>query len=122
MRSMPTAAAEDEAIGRLTVAVARFRISTRKLRRLHAAMERALASAAPIGAADRRAYAQAVREYFANFQREAQAHLRDVDRRLDHTRQVQFNLTAERGVLEARIAATDSVLHIASKVESGPRA
>lgn len=38
------------------------------------------------------------------------AHLRDVDRRLERTNQIVFNLTAERGVAVKRIEATQSVL------------
>jgi len=65
------------------------------------------------GALDQRAranYLAAVRRYFAGFEREAREHLRDVDRRLEHLNQVQFNLTAERGVAVKRIEATQAVL------------
>lgn len=61
-------------------------------------------------AAKRGRYLRAVRAYFAGFEREARQHLRDVDRRLEHVNQVQFNLAAERGVAVKRIEATQSVL------------
>jgi hypothetical protein len=56
-------------------------------------------------------YLAAARRYFEGFDREARAHLRDVDRRLEHVNQVHFNLTAERGVAVKRIEATHAVLH-----------
>ena len=59
---------------------------------------------------ERDAYVSAVRTYFSGFEREARAHLRDVDKRLEHVNQVHFNLTAERGVAVRRIAATQEVL------------
>lgn len=55
-------------------------------------------------------YLSAVRRYFTGFEREARAHLRDVDKRLEHVNQVHFNLTAERGVAVRRIEATQGVL------------
>ena len=58
----------------------------------------------------RRAYLQAVQRYFSGFEREARAHLRDLDRRLEQVNQVRFNLTAERGVAVRRIEATQGVL------------
>ena len=66
----------------------------------------------------RRRYLQAVRKYFAGFEKEARTHLRDVDRRLEHINQVQFNLNAERGVAVKRIEATQSVLADVSEMES----
>jgi hypothetical protein len=48
--------------------------------------------------------------YFSGFEREARAHLRDVDRRLEELNQVIFNLTAERAVAVKRIEATQGVL------------
>jgi len=41
----------------------------------------------------------------------------DVDRRLEHTNQVVFNLTAERGVAVKRIEGTQSVLSTLAGVE-----
>jgi hypothetical protein len=48
--------------------------------------------------------------YFSGFAREAQAHLRDVERRLAKVSQLQFNLTAERGVAAKRVEITQGVL------------
>ncbi|MHB8147632.1 MAG: hypothetical protein ACYDGM_10295 [Vulcanimicrobiaceae bacterium] len=62
-------------------------------------------------------YLQAVRRYFSGFEREARLHLRDVDRRLEHLHQVQFNLAAERGVAAKRIEATQSVLAVTEALE-----
>lgn len=90
--------------------VAAFHITQSKMKRAQAEIERAIAS----GDVDDRArstYLSSVRQYFAAFGREAREHLRDVDRRLVHLNQVQFNLTAERGVAVKRIEATDTVLH-----------
>jgi hypothetical protein len=51
-----------------------------------------------------------VRRYFTGFQREAQAHLKSVDRELERLYQLQYNLTAERGVAVRRVEATQGVL------------
>lgn len=64
----------------------------------------------PVDERVRAEYLDAVRKYFAPFEREARGHLRDVDRRLEHANQVVFNLTAERGVAVKRIEATQGVL------------
>lgn len=56
------------------------------------------------------AYVGAVRRYFAGFEREARRRLGDVERRLAHVSQVQFNLTAERGVAARRVEAVQGVL------------
>lgn len=79
------------------------------MKRAQGEIERAIA-AGDVGDRQRAAYLAAVRRYFEGFGREARAHLRDVDNRLVHANQVQFNLTAERGVAVKRIEATDAVL------------
>jgi hypothetical protein len=66
-------------------------------------------------------YLSAVRRYFTAFEREARAHLRDVDKRLEHVNQVHFNLTAERGVAVRRIEATQTVLQDLENVTSAGR-
>ena len=90
------------------------------MRRAQDEIERAIAT----GSVDTRvrdAYFAAVRRYFESFGREARVHLRDVDRRLVHANQVQFNLTAERGVAVKRIEATDAVLEaLAEAAGSSP--
>ncbi len=57
-----------------------------------------------------RAYLGAARRYFSGFEREARAHLEHVDRELEKLYQVQYNLTAERGVAQRRVEATQGVL------------
>lgn len=64
-------------------------------------------------------YCEAVRRYFESFEREARAHLRDVDRRLERINQIQFNLVAERGVAVKRIEATQGVLSALAGVADG---
>jgi len=66
--------------------------------------------------ADLDAYLDAVRRYFGGFEREARAHLSDVEGRLAKVSQVQFNLTAERGVAARRVAATQGVLSKAAEL------
>ncbi len=61
-------------------------------------------------------YVRAVEAYFTPFEREARAHLRDVDKRLEHANQVVFNLAAERAVAVKRIEATQSVLATLSEL------
>ena len=107
--------------GRFAELVARvggFHITQRKMKHAQLEIERAITD----GEVDQRrcdGYLAAVREYFDGFAREARAHLRDVDRRLVDANQVQFNLTAERGVAVKRIEATDAVLHLLAEFESG---
>lgn len=77
------------------------------------AAQKKMAAALESGTVDARAqdeYLAAVRRYFSGFEKEARAHLRDVDKRLEQINQVQFNLTAERGVAVRRIEATQGVL------------
>jgi hypothetical protein len=57
-----------------------------------------------------RGYLAAVTTYFTGFEREARSHLADIDRRLARASQLQFNLTAERGVTARRVEATQGVL------------
>ena len=87
------------------------------------AMKRAIETALEkdeVDAGAGHAYRSAVRRYFESFDREARAHLRDVDRRLEHTNQVVFNLTAERGVAVKRIEATQAVLNALAGAEGSP--
>lgn len=87
------------------------------------AAQRAIEAVTAAGAPDppaARAYLAAVRRYFTGFEREARAHLRDVDKRLEHANQVVFNLTAERGVAVKRIDATGGVLAHLDELEKSP--
>jgi hypothetical protein len=96
--------------------VGEFHVTDRAMK--HAQEEVAAAIAA--GHVDERLrdrYLDAVRRYFDGFAREARAHLRDVDKRLEHVNQVAFNLTAERGVAVKRIEATEGVLRDAGELQ-----
>ncbi len=64
-------------------------------------------------------YLAHVKRYFTGFEREARAHLRTVDKRLEDVNQVHFNLTAERSVAVRRIDATSDVLEEIERVRSG---
>ena len=98
--------------------VGEFHITDRAMR---AAQDRAVAALRNASVDERlqREYLDAVRRYFAPFEREARAHLRDVDKRLDHAHQVVFNLTAERAVAVKRIEATQGVLGDLDRLERG---
>ena len=107
----------DERFGALVRRVGEFHITDRAMRQAQNEAE-ACVSAGEAGDDARRRYLRAVRAYFSGFEKEARAHLRDVDRRLEHINQVQFNLNAERGVAVKRIEATQSVLGDVAGMES----
>jgi enoyl-CoA hydratase/carnithine racemase len=99
----------EDAFAALVARVGAFHVTDRAMKNAQLNAEEALRN----GTIDERAragYLDAVRKYFAPFEREARTHLRDVDRRLEHANQVVFNLTAERGVAVKRIEATQGVL------------
>jgi hypothetical protein len=99
----------DDAFSALVERVGAFHITDKAM---VAAQRDAVAALArgTVTDAERRRYLGAVERYFSGFEREARAHLRDVDKRLEALSQVQFNLTAERGVAVKRIEATSAVL------------
>ena len=99
----------DDSLRRLVAQIAAFHITDRAMLRAQRAIEAALGDG---GASDavREAYVREAQRYFSGFEREARAHLRDVDRRLEELNQVIFNLTAERAVAVKRIEATQGVL------------
>ncbi len=99
----------DERLSALVVAVGGFHITDRAMRKAQDAAQQAVA-AGRLDVRARAEYLAAVRRYFTGFAHEARGHLRDVDRRLEHLNQVQFNLMAERGVAVKRIEATQAVL------------
>jgi hypothetical protein len=101
--------AADEQIAALAARVGEFHITDRTMRRAQDEFEREVTSGSADAASQAR-YLRAVRAYFDGFAREARGHLRDVDRRLVDLHQVQFNLTAERGVAVKRIEAAEGVL------------
>ncbi len=112
-------AGDEESLRRLVERVGAFHVTDTAMRSAQRAIEAATAAGAPDPAAAR-AYLAAVRRYFAGFEREARAHLRDVDKRLEHANQVVFNLTAERGVAVKRIDATGGVLAALDLMEKDP--
>ena len=106
----------DQEIEALVHHVGEFHITDRAMKAAQTQAEEALKR----GAFDddtKRRYLKAVRAYFDGFEKEARAHLRDVDKRLEHLNQVQFNLTAERGVAVKRIEATQGVLKSVATLE-----
>jgi hypothetical protein len=105
-------------VAALAAHVGAFHITDRAMKRAQREMEAAIASGG-VDEPTRDAYAAAVRRYFEAFAREARAHLRDVDQRLVNLNQVQFNLTAERGVAVKRIEATDAVLQELAALAEG---
>ena len=100
---------EREQLQALVAKVGRFYITDRPMRRAQARINDVLAAGEP-PPREVAAYLGAVRRYFGGFEREARAHLADVERRLARASQVQFNLTAERGVAARRVAETQGVL------------
>lgn len=98
-----------QAFRALVERVGEFYVTDKAMKAAQRRIEAALA-AGTAGEREREEYAAAVRRYFTGFEREARAHLRDVDKRLEHINQVHFNLTAERGVAVRRIEATQGVL------------
>jgi hypothetical protein len=99
-----------ERLGALAAEIGRFYVRERKLRRAQARMTELLAAGEPVADAEVAAYLTEVLRYFRGFEREARAHLSDLDRRLARVSQLQFNLTAERGVAAGRVEATQGVL------------
>jgi hypothetical protein len=93
----------------LVATVGEFYVRDRGLVAAQKEIERVLAAGTldDVGA---RAYLTAVERYFRGFNREARAQLTHVDRELERLYQLQFNLTAERGVVARRLEATQGVL------------
>jgi hypothetical protein len=107
----------DASFAQLTAQIGAFHITEPAMRRAQQRIEAAIARA-DVDADEMRAYLTAARRYFSSFDREARAHLRDVDRRLTRANQVVFNLTAERGVAVKRIEATTAVLRALPSTET----
>lgn len=108
----------DAALAELAAQIGAFHITDRAMKHAQRRIEAAMRN----GSLDDRArseYLTAARRYFQSFDREARAHLRDVDQRLEHVNQVHFNLSAERSVAVKRIEATSTVLQrLASLAET----
>jgi hypothetical protein len=96
--------------------VGRFYVRERTMRRAQEAMRTLLGNDATLDDAAVRGYLQAVTSYFTGFEREARAHLADLERRLARVSQLQFNLTAERGVALRRVEATRGVLSLLAEL------
>jgi hypothetical protein len=101
---------DPEAVRALVAEIARFYVSDKSLRRAQQRMADLLSRGGDLPEKAVRAYLAEVRRYFEAFEREARAHLGDVERRLAHASQLQYNLTAERGVTARRVEATQGVL------------
>ena len=93
----------------LAATVGAFHVTDRAMRGAQDAIERALA-AGDVDDATARAYLDAVQRYFEPYEREAQGQLRHVDRELERLYQLQYNYTAERGVVAKRVEAVRGVL------------
>jgi hypothetical protein len=104
----------------LVARVGEFYITEKAMKSAQKKIEVAL-EAGDAAERERDEYLNAVRRYFSGFEREARAHLRDVDKRLEHVNQVHFNLTAERGVAVRRIEATQGVLQDLERVTDSGR-
>jgi len=94
---------------RLVAEVGEFRLRDRTLTAAQKAIESILAEREPTEA-EIAAYKRAVGRYFRGFAREARQRLDELDRRIAHVNQVQFNLQAERGVALRRVEKTQGVL------------
>lgn len=105
-----------EGLAALVAAVGAFHVTDRGMRAAQEKMERALAAGEP-EAGEVGAYLGAVRRYFEPYEREARDQLRHVDRELERLYQLQFNLTAERGVVAKRIEAVRGVLEALAEHE-----
>jgi hypothetical protein len=106
----------EERFRELVARIGEFHITDRAMKAAQQTAESAVRNRQVVPSM-RRAYVAAARRYFSGFEREARAHLRDVDRRLEHVNQVRFNLSAERGVAVKRIEATQSVLSKLTELE-----
>jgi hypothetical protein len=99
----------DAPLRELAERVAGFHITDRAMLKAQRAFEAALSAGDPPPPA-RAAYLAAVKAYFSGFERDAHAQLAGVDRQLDALYQRQYNLAAERGVAQKRVAAVQGVL------------
>jgi len=88
----------------LLATLERFHVTDRSLSR---ARDRA---AAKLDAASEAQLRKEMRRYFAAVERESASDLAAIDRKLDDLYQRQYNLHAERGVAERRLASARDVL------------
>jgi hypothetical protein len=101
--------AERARLAALAAAVGAFHLTDKAMRAAQDRIERVLAAGEADDAAAH-AYLAAVRRYFEPYEREAKGQLRHVDRELERLYQLQYNLTAERGVVAKRVEAVRGVL------------
>ena len=99
---MPSAP-EPKRLAALAAAVGAFHLTDRPMRGAQDRVERALAAGA-VDAAVAEAYLEAVRRYFEPFER---------------LYQLEYNLTAERGVVAKRIEAVRGVLGALAELRAG---
>ena len=99
-----------QSIRTLLAEVERFHLRDRTLQRMQSELQKKLESGGALTDREIARYLRAVLRYFSGFAKEAQAHLLDIERRLAKVSQLQFNLTAERGVATRRIEITQGVL------------
>lgn len=90
-------------LSELLALVDAFHITDKRLLRARANVRRA-----PTEDSEREFRKQALR-YFGGLQHEAEAHLADVDRRLDDVYQRQYNLHAERAVAQRRLESARTI-------------
>jgi hypothetical protein len=107
-----------ERLRALAAEIGRFYVRDRRLRRAQDRMAELLAAPEPVPDAEIARYLTEVLRYFRGFEREARVRLRDLDRRLARVSQLQFNLTAERGVAAGRVEATVGVLARVAEIGS----
>jgi len=114
----PGRVAERGALAALAATVGAFHLTDKAMRAAQERIERAL-PAGDVDPAAAQAYLDAVRRYFEPYQREAQGQLRHVDRELERLYQLQYNLTAERGVVAKRVEAVRGVLDALAELRGG---
>jgi hypothetical protein len=107
-----------ERFAALVAAAGAFHLTERAMRGAQERAERAVAAGA-VDEATVRAYLAAVRRYFEPYEHEAQGQLRYVDRELERLYQLEYNLTAERGVVARRIEAVRGVLSALAELRAG---
>lgn len=101
---------DPERLRRVVEEIGRFHLRAGALRRAQERIAPMLQRGETVPAHEAESYLAAARRYFTEFEREACTHLRDVEKRLAQVSQVQFNLTAERGVAVRRVETTREVL------------
>ena len=97
-------------LARLVAEVDSFYLRDKKMKKAQASMSDALARGGDVEEGVARAYLRTLEAYFRAFAGEATSRLADVERRLAKVNQVQYNLTAERGVAAKRVELTQGVL------------